>query len=325
MTKPSKKQGKESQSTLPDRHEQASLCRKRWPRAHLVEVRSDKAVIYTMRGRTRSRFLVPLRPLPASLAPKCAVVSLLAEDGCPDEAARQAMEAPHPAFPGNADEAGPEGWPRHSRVPLESWLAIHELLGVPVWWGPQQSGRKAALDDPRVKATVEHLKAFVPSPPINCQSCGNQMDEEDVACDSCGEPAPLTTAPFGPQGNERWLMGRASGKDACVTFTRTMAGKEVERTELTLEELVTRVRRRRAAVAILLPEREGQTEPYGIGIATEGEPGYMPWKGLTRMAFRTYAEATKEAKMLNRDIFRLTPYEADMIVASSMRNGVAHP
>jgi hypothetical protein len=126
------------------------------------------------------------------------------------------------------------------------------------------------------------------------------------------------------QDMETWILerGGADGPNDRLVLTRMLAGKEVERIELTLEDLVNRVRRRRAAVAVMLPERAWQAQPYGIGIATEGEPGYLPWKGLTRMAFGTYEEASQEAAMINAEVFRLTPQDAFHIVASSMRNGV---
>lgn len=78
--------------------------------------------------------------------------------------------------------------------------------------------------------------------------------------------------------------------------------------------------KRKAAVAVLLPEaRRDARLAYGVGIAIEGEPGYVPWVGRGGHAFATYEAAKREADSINRDVLRLSDQEAFRIVASSMR------
>jgi hypothetical protein len=74
-----------------------------------------------------------------------------------------------------------------------------------------------------------------------------------------------------------------------------------------------------------------------LGLAEEGEPGYLPQRLPTTVPYgkyldagtmddtglvKSYDEARKIAAELNERLFKITPLDAWTIVASSMRNGV---
>jgi len=73
--------------------------------------------------------------------------------------------------------------------------------------------------------------------------------------------------------------------------------------------------KRQAYTAIVTPE--GSPHPFGIGLATEGESGYMPRPDCGYFDLYTYAQ--KEADELNEDEFNLTQIEASRIVIGTMQ------
>ena len=75
--------------------------------------------------------------------------------------------------------------------------------------------------------------------------------------------------------------------------------------------------KRRAFVAVVVEEGSR------LGIATEGEPGYSPYRPVTGDSFfNRYDDAKAAADALNESLFKLSREEALKIVWSSMQNGV---
>lgn len=111
-----------------------------------------------------------------------------------------------------------------------------------------------------------------------------------------------------------------------IVSDRLIGDVEVEAFDELVVDVVSRVRRRKAATAVIRKVSDEVREAfgaYGIGIATEGTVGYTPWKGLRKSSFHSYQEAKDEADYINREVFKLTDKEAYLIVAGTMRNGVS--